>query len=193
MKPQKHTIKIIGGEHRSRILDVVDVEGLRPTSSRMRETLFNWLQLPVQNATVLDLFAGSGALGIEALSRGAKHATFIENNPQAYRTLSHNISTIIKDRSRFSVRKENAISFLKSLDTAIDIIFIDPPFHSNLLEETIDILHSASYIENTKYISIEKMKGLSTQINIEGFRLKRHTETKESSLLLFESKIIEAF
>ena len=68
-----HKIRIIGGEHRSRQIEVIDAEGLRPTSSRMRETLFNWLQFDVMGHSCLDLFAGSGALGIEALSRGAGH------------------------------------------------------------------------------------------------------------------------
>jgi 16S rRNA (guanine966-N2)-methyltransferase len=89
-----HKIKIIGGQWRSRQIDVLDAQGLRPTPSRVRETLFNWLQADIVNSHCLDLFAGSGALGFEALSRGAKTVVQIERNPLACHVLRKNAQTL---------------------------------------------------------------------------------------------------
>lgn len=137
-KHQAQQLRIIGGQWRSRKLSFPDIAGLRPTLDRVRETLFNWLQFDLAGATVLDLFAGSGALGLEALSREAKHAIFIENNPQAARQLSHNLALL--KASQAQVIQTDARQWLQQFDGQADVVFLDPPFGQGLLQPCLDLL-----------------------------------------------------
>jgi len=120
-------IRIIGGTFRGRRLAVADVAGLRPTGERVRETLFNWLQPHLPGARCLDLFAGSGALGIEALSRGAAHVTFVEPEARARTVLDAALATLDAGPRGRTVRG-TADAFLASSDTPFDLVFVDPPF-----------------------------------------------------------------
>ena len=133
MAKSKHTIRIISGTHRSRRLPVLEFDGLRPTGDRVRETVFNWLQMNIPGKSVLDLCAGSGALGFEAASRGAKNVVMVESNLQVAKQL-----TIIKkdfDFNKVSVSNSTAQQFLNGSDQLFDVVFIDPPFGDELLEE----------------------------------------------------------
>ncbi|MCE8020733.1 16S rRNA (guanine(966)-N(2))-methyltransferase RsmD [Halomonas sp. MCCC 1A11036] len=129
-------LRIIGGEYRRRLLPVLDNPGLRPTPDRVRETLFNWLATATPGARVLDLFAGTGALGLEALSRGAASALFIERDAQVARTLADNLHTLgAAERGR--VQAGDALAFLAagpSNSTAFSLAFLDPPFRQDLAE-----------------------------------------------------------
>ncbi len=140
---QSSTIRIIGGNWRSRKLPVISANGLRPTTDKMRETLFNWLAPYLHGATVLDTFAGTGALGLESLSRGAKHATFIELNPQAAKQIKTNIATLKCQQA--SVHNQSALAYLESNampsnSAPFDIVFIDPPFNDDLWPRTLQLL-----------------------------------------------------
>ena len=126
-------IRIIGGRFRGRRIDVEDRDGLRPTPDRLRETLFNWLGHDVSGADCLDLFAGSGAVGIEALSRGADKVTFVEADTAAMNTLSQNLARL-GCMDQVELRKTDAVRFLRRADRRWDIVFLDPPFQSHLLE-----------------------------------------------------------
>lgn len=128
-------LRIIGGQWRSRKLSFPATDGLRPTGDRWRETLFNWLAPVTEGARCLDAFAGSGALGLEALSRGAAHCTFIEANPQAARALESNIALLAADGAQ--VLTKPAGSALASMSERFDIIFLDPPFAMSI-DEIID-------------------------------------------------------
>ena len=120
-------LRIVGGEWRSRQLPVADVEGLRPTPDRIRETLYNWLTGWVAGARCLDAFSGTGALGLEALSRGATYATFLEYSPVAARTLKENLTTL--KCSKGEVIQTDANQWLnKPSPNPFDLIFLDPPF-----------------------------------------------------------------
>lgn len=125
-------VRIIGGSWRGRRLPVADARGLRPTADRIRETLFNWLQADIAGARCLDLFAGSGALGIEALSRGAAHCTFVDNNSDVLRGISAALATL-DGADRADCHIQSAEAFVDSCRTAFDIVFLDPPFTENLL------------------------------------------------------------
>jgi len=152
-KKSGNRLRIIGGQWRSRFLPFPDVEGLRPTTDRVRETLFNWLQPVVHGAAVLDVFAGSGALGFEALSRGAGSLTLIEKNPQAAKQLMENIQTLKSADAQ--VKQTDALHFLAQQQTPFDLIFLDPPFSKGLLPECIALIESNNLLADNGWIYIE--------------------------------------
>ena len=123
-------VRIIGGQYRRRLLDFPDAEGLRPTPDRVRETLFNWLGQDLPGWTCLDLFAGSGALGFEAASRGAARVVMIERDAKAIRALEHNRATLAA--SQLDILRVDALAWLANNREAFDLIFVDPPFDSGL-------------------------------------------------------------
>ena len=132
MSAQTQLLRIIGGKHRGRRLEFKSAEGLRPTGDRIRETLFNWLQPVIAGARCLDMFAGSGMLGIEAASRGAAEVVFIEQQDDAARQLQKNISKL--DLTDTRLIQGDAFDSLVTLgEHAFDIIFVDPPFNKGLL------------------------------------------------------------
>lgn len=147
-------LRIIGGRWRSRQLPVIDSEGLRPTTDRVRETLFNWLQMDIAGSRCLDLFAGSGALGLEAASRGAKEVVMVEKSSAVFKILQQNVKTLAA--SEVSLVQDDALDFLERLnaDTHFDIVFIDPPYQSGLLEPVINrislVAGSRVYLEARK-------------------------------------------
>jgi 16S rRNA (guanine966-N2)-methyltransferase len=124
---------------RSRVLAIADVPGLRPTPERVRETLFNWLSPLIAGARCLDLFAGTGALGLEALSRGAREAVFVEKNPVALAALRANIRAL--DAEGAEVAARDAFAYLASLPPErFDVVFLDPPFADDALGELCRLL-----------------------------------------------------
>ncbi len=133
MAKTKHTIRIISGTHRSRRLPILAIDGLRPTGDRVRETLFNWLQMKITGKNTLDLCAGSGALGFEAASRGAKRVTMVEKNTNATHQLSK-----IKESFKFDnvlICNTSAQQFLNRCNEKFDLVFLDPPFAANIIQE----------------------------------------------------------
>ncbi|WP_434777044.1 16S rRNA (guanine(966)-N(2))-methyltransferase RsmD [Neisseria sp. Ec49-e6-T10] len=133
-KKSNNQIRIIGGTHKRSLIHFPSIEGLRPTPDRVRETLFNWLGQDLTGQVILDLFAGSGALGFEAASRGAKKVTLIECNAQIVRMLLENQHRLQFDQ--IDIIKQDALSFLKKMPIApYNIIFLDPPFNTNCWDE----------------------------------------------------------
>lgn len=131
-------LRIIGGQWRSRRLKFPAVDGLRPTMDRIRETVFNWLQYKVEGKRVLDAFAGSGALGFEALSRGAKEVIFLEKHPAAAIQLKENLTLL--DARNAQVWAGDALLWLEQHPEPFDLVFLDPPFNKDLLQPAIDQL-----------------------------------------------------
>ena len=123
-------VRIIGGQYRRRLLDFPDADGLRPTPDRVRETLFNWLGQDLPGWACLDLFAGSGALGFEAASRGAARVVLIEREAKAIRALEANRTTL--GASQAEIVRADALPWLANNHAAFDLIFVDPPFDSGL-------------------------------------------------------------
>lgn len=123
-------VRIIGGQYRRRLLDFPDADGLRPTPDRVRETLFNWLGQGLPGWTCLDLFAGSGALGFEAASRGAARVVMIERDAKAIRALEHNRAML--GANQLDILRVDALAWLANNREAFDLIFVDPPFDSGL-------------------------------------------------------------
>ena len=130
--PKSNQIRIVGGQWRGRKLQFPSIDGLRPTGDRIRETLFNWLGQNLAGMRVLDLFAGSGALGIEALSRRAAFAQFVDSDPQAVQHLERSLQTLAAEN--FDVSQQPAEKFLQSMTPhSVDLLFLDPPFANNQL------------------------------------------------------------
>jgi 16S rRNA (guanine966-N2)-methyltransferase len=148
------TVRIIGGSLRGSKLAVPDSAGLRPTPDRVRETLFNWLQPVVVGARCLDLFAGSGALGIEALSRGAAAATFVEREPALAAALRDNLSRLRQDAG--SVTCADALELLAASPAqACDLVFVDPPFAGDLWAAVADRLERSTWLAPQGWIYVE--------------------------------------
>ncbi|HYJ18159.1 MAG TPA: 16S rRNA (guanine(966)-N(2))-methyltransferase RsmD [Burkholderiales bacterium] len=135
---RQNAVRIIGGEWRRRLLEFPDAPDLRPTPDRMRETLFNWLGQDLTGETCLDLFAGSGALGFEAASRGARQSVLVERDAAIIRTLVANKTTL--SASQVEIVRADAMAFLKSDTRRYDVVFVDPPYRLNLLPRIFPLL-----------------------------------------------------
>jgi 16S rRNA (guanine966-N2)-methyltransferase len=150
----KGSIRIIAGLHRGRKLPVLEAEGLRPTTDRVKETVFNWLMPFIQDSICLDCFAGSGGLGFEALSRGASHVNFVELNKFAVQQLKEN-QQLLK-ANNISVIQSDALSFIQNNTQKFDVVFLDPPFRQNFIEQTAILLNEKSLADNALiYIEME--------------------------------------
>jgi 16S rRNA (guanine966-N2)-methyltransferase len=125
-------LRIVGGRWRGMRIDFPAIETIRPSPDRVRETLFNWLQTQISGARCLDLFAGSGALGIEALSRGASAVTFVDREPQVGRHLTQTLQRL--GATGATVTTADATRFLERIPEPFEVIFLDPPFASTLLQ-----------------------------------------------------------
>ncbi|WP_305804589.1 16S rRNA (guanine(966)-N(2))-methyltransferase RsmD [Stenotrophomonas sp. YIM B06876] len=133
-------VRIVGGRWRNTRLPVPDLPGLRPTSDRVRETLFNWLMPKLPGARVLDLFAGSGALGLEAVSRGAASAVLVERDPQLVAGLRA-VAARLGAAAQLEVVAADALRWLETPSTApADLVFVDPPFADGLWPQVIELL-----------------------------------------------------
>lgn len=150
-------MRIIGGEWRGRRLPVPASEGLRPTPDRVRETLFNWLQMSITGADCLDLFAGTGALGFEAASRGARLSVLVEQDRHQVDLLNEQLRIFAADNIR--VVCANAIPWLERTSESFDIIFLDPPFRSDLLMDALTILSSRAILRDSGLVYVEQAKG----------------------------------
>jgi 16S rRNA (guanine966-N2)-methyltransferase len=150
----QNSFKIISGDLRGRKFSFPEVEGLRPTSGKIRETLFNWLQFDIINKTALDPFAGSGALSLEAISRGAKEVYVIEKDREVCEKLKSNFRLLDKDQ--YTIINEDAMIHLTKLSKqSFDLVFLDPPFTKNLLLKIIEKLSNNNYINSHSQIYIE--------------------------------------
>lgn len=138
MSAPQNKVRISAGEWRSRLLRFPDAHGLRPTPERVRQTLFNWLGQELHGLRCLDLFAGSGALGFEAASRGAAEAVLVEHNPAVYRALTENAALLKAQQVR--VLHEDALAFLTRNRQPFDLIFLDPPFGQDWLQRLLPLL-----------------------------------------------------
>lgn len=153
-------IRIIGGIHRSRQLNVLDEDGLRPTLDRVKETLFNWLGQDLTGLKCLDLFTGSGSLAFEAISRNATEVVMIEKNSLAYKQLEKNKK--ILNASNCTILNQDALNFLSANQTQkFDVVFIDPPFNSNLLSESLKLIRNVINHKTLIYVEYRDKVDLS--------------------------------
>lgn len=149
---QTHKVRIIAGNHKGRRVDILDRPGLRPSPDRVRETLFNWLQFLLSGAHILDAFAGSGVMGLEALSRGASSAIFFEKDPQIAQQISQTLTQWRENHA--SVKIGDALSFSANRNP-FDLIFIDPPFMDNLHQQALDKFSQSIWLKDNGLLYIE--------------------------------------
>ena len=148
-------VRIVAGKWRGRFLPVIDADELRPTPERVRETLFNWLAPRIEGSRCLDLFAGTGVLGLEALSRGAAEATLVERDRQAADALRKSIEKL--GACHATVVTGDALQFLRNADVrTMDIVFLDPPFAGASLKQVIDLLGSRGWLAARASLYIEQ-------------------------------------
>lgn len=152
-KGSKGSVRIISGLYRGRKLPVLLAEGLRPTTDRIKETVFNWLMPYVRDAKALDCFAGSGSLGFEALSRGAENITFIEMNKAAANQIKQNIDLLKATNAQ--IIHGDCLSHLKQAKQTFDLVFIDPPFRQGLVVECAKQLELTESLADKAIIYLE--------------------------------------
>lgn len=156
--PGANKLRIIGGRWRGRKLGFPDLPGLRPTGDRLRETLFNWLSPVIVDARCLDLFAGSGALGLEAVSRGAASATLVERSNEACQSLRQHRQTLAAGDA-IEIVQADALQWLQQTPPRpFDIVFLDPPFDSPLLEASTTLLAAPGWLASGARIYMESAK-----------------------------------
>jgi 16S rRNA (guanine966-N2)-methyltransferase len=154
MPPRAQQLRIIGGSWRSRRIQFPDLPGLRPSPDRVRETLFNWLAPLIEGSRCLDLYAGSGALGLEALSRGAARVCFVDADRRAIDALRDNLERLGADRAQLV--EADALHFLRGAPQPHDIAFLDPPFRQGLLADGLQRLAQGWLTANARvYIEME--------------------------------------
>ncbi len=144
-------VRIIGGQWRSRLVTFLDLADLRPTPDRIRETLFNWLGQDLSGLSCLDLFAGSGVLGFEAASRGAKQVVMVESDARAFKALQENKAKL--HAAQIQLVRINALEFIASDLQHFDIVFLDPPYRLELLPKLLPLL--STHLEKDAQVYIE--------------------------------------
>ncbi len=142
-----------------------DAQGLRPTPDRIRETLFNWLQATIHGANCLDMFAGSGALGIEAVSRGAASSVLIEKDRKTAETLRESVKML--DADEIVVQQADVLQWIKTADQVFDIIFLDPPFGKNMIEQSMSVLAESECVGKQTLIYVESESAWQPEKNVE--------------------------
>ena len=150
-------MRIIGGQWRRRILSFPESEGLRPTPDRVRETLFNWLGQDLTGLACLDLFAGSGALGFEAASRGASRVVMVENSPRVLAALEEN-ARLLDAGGQLQIVRADAVRFLSSLRSTglhFDVLFLDPPYKQGWIERLAPLLPEVMAEDGVLYVEAE--------------------------------------
>jgi len=176
-------IRIIAGQWRGRRLKVPHQQGLRPTTDRVRETVFNWLMHDVRDANCLDMFAGTGSLGLEALSRGAAHCTFIEQSPKAVSLLKANIVTL---SAPANVIRGDALTAVAQCQESFHLVFLDPPFHQNLLAPAINALLNKSLLAEHACVYVETAQDEQLPPLPAYWQLRKQKQHGQVSSLLFD-------
>ncbi len=184
-RPKNNELRIIGGQWRSRKLGFIPAQGLRPTPDRVRETLFNWLSPVIGGAKCADLFAGSGALGLEALSRGAQHCDFVDTSGTALAQISQHLNTL-NAGAMGTCHPGSAQQYLEALTKPLDIVFIDPPFGGGLVEEVCQMLSNSALLATGAWVYIETAKVEALPPLPPGWRLHRDKTAGDVAYRLYK-------
>lgn len=182
-------MRVIAGEKRHLILKTLSDLSIRPTTDKIKETLFNMIQFDVPQTNFLDLFAGSGAIGIEALSRGAKFATFVDNSFEAVKVINENLShTNLIDRAQIIKKDVDfAIDFLDKDCVKYGIVFMDPPYGKDLYKTAFEKLLNSNIIDNDTLLILEtNLKDDVTHIKELGYDIIKTKEYKSNKHIFFK-------
>lgn len=151
-------MRVIAGRARSLQLRTPEGPGTRPTTDRIKETLFNMIQWDISGCIFVDLFAGSGGIGIEALSRGAAHAYFVENGKEAISCIQENLA-FTKFSNNATLLKQDVFTALSMIhEKEVDFVFIDPPYHAEYEEKVFELLSGQSYVTENTLLILEAEK-----------------------------------
>jgi 16S rRNA (guanine966-N2)-methyltransferase len=175
---KRNSLRIIGGAWRGRRVHFPDSPGLRPTPDRVRETLFNWLQFSVAGARCLDLFAGSGALGFEALSRGAREVVCVDESTPVVQSLREELERL-DGTARGRVLQTTAARYLGQPGEPFDVIFLDPPFARNALAEPVELLEAGGWIRPGGWVYLESERRSGTPLVPAGWDLVKSKSAGE--------------
>ena len=161
MAKGSNQLRLIGGEWRGRKLRFPDAPNLRPTPDRVRETVFNWLAPMIHGARCLDLFAGSGALGLEALSRGAAFTTFVDSHKKVTSVLKEHLN-LLDINNKAEVLQMDGMKFLSGEAQKYDLVFLDPPYHLDFMQKVVPLVEDNNWLANNAmlYLEIEKRQSL---------------------------------
>ena len=181
----KQVLRIIAGQWRGRKIHFPANPAIRPTPDRVRETLFNWLMPVIEGANCLDLFAGSGVLGLEALSRGASTVVFVDSHRKIIDALSETGQLLNADG--MSCRHEDALRYLANCDQQFDIVFLDPPYGSELLLQAAESLVSHSLLKNNAYIYVEHEQDFDPASLPSSWQLYRNKQAGQVCFSLYTS------
>jgi len=180
----QNRLRIIGGTWRGRKLSFPDLPDLRPTPGRVRETLFNWLRDVLPGARCLDLFAGSGALALEAMSREAEQVVMVDQHPAVIAQLKEHIERLGAHGAR--VVQAEALAFLRGPSQAFDVVFLDPPFHNALLGPCIELLATNGWLAPTAWLYIETDRNTSLPSLPADWNVLRHKQAGQVGYYLLK-------
>jgi 16S rRNA (guanine966-N2)-methyltransferase len=187
----RNQLRIIGGKWRGRKLQFPSVAGLRPTGDRIRETLFNWLAPHLPGARCLDLFAGSGALGLEALSRGAEQVVLVDSDAQVTAQLRQHCTTLQADNAQ--VYRADALQWLNNPAQAetFDVVFLDPPFQAGLTETAALALNDSGRLKDTALVYLETARNQSFQAPA-NWALLKQKQAGQVNYALYQNRSLQA-
>lgn len=187
---KKHSlnqVRIIGGEYRGRKLSFPDAEGLRPTPDRVRETLFNWLQPSISGALCLDLFAGTGVLGFEALSRGAAKVMFVERDTRVCQSLKMNLDLLgLADKSVLNQSNALDVIPLVAIDS-IDLVFLDPPYGKGLVSACLKKLYDCQCLKSKGRLYLEQESQLAEPVLPENWTMLKNKQAGQVNYYLIQA------
>ena len=177
-------MRIVGGKYRHRLIVFPDdMAHTRPKKDRIREAIFSAIG-DISGYRALDLYAGSGAMGIEALSRGASHVTFVDVSPLAVKTVNDNLNTLKVDKSEYQVLKTNdmsAIDYFKEKQDKFDLVFLDPPYEKGEYEKIVSLLHSNNLLSDKAILVLESNRS----IKLENIDYQKNKEYHYGEIMVF--------
>ncbi|MDX1590170.1 MAG: 16S rRNA (guanine(966)-N(2))-methyltransferase RsmD [Oleiphilaceae bacterium] len=183
---ERGQLRIIGGDWRRRQLGFPAVDGVRPTPDRVRETLFSWLQGHLPGSHCLDLFAGSGVLGLEALSRGAASATFVDQSPRLCQALKENLATL-GGGDRGLVVQQSCLEFLSRHNARPgQLVFMDPPYGQGDITALCQSLEQHQWLSERAFVCVEQSSSAPPPVVPAHWRLHRHKSAGQVSLHLYQ-------
>lgn len=163
-------MRIVSGKYRGKKLKEFDLDSTKPTLDRVKESIFNLIQFEVVDACVLDLFAGTGALGIECISRGAKHVSMVDINPLAIKIINENLKGI---EGEYQVYNQDYMTFLKNNKNIFDIILLDPPYKTDMGIKAIEYIINNNLLSNNGVIVFETADDIELEMSYDDFTVKR--------------------
>ena len=173
-------MRVVSGKYRGKKLKEFELSTTKPTLDKVKEAMFDMIQFHVVDSVVLDLFAGTGALGIEAISRGAKKTYLVDNNSQAIKIIKENLKGVDED---YFLINQNGLEFLKSTNEKFDIVLLDPPYKTDLGIRAIEILVEQNKLNNNAIILFETSNDLNIELEYPNFKI---TKKKYGTVAVFK-------